>query len=315
MKETDLFENKKISPMLLRREDKPFDSDDYIFELKFDGIRCLAYLDDKTILINRRNKDITNVFPELKDINKQVKGKCILDGEIIYIDENGKPNFNLLQQRSLLNNSFKISLKAKRNPVTFIAFDILYSNGHITYFDLLKRKEILTNIVVENQFINITQFIEKNGIELFQKVKEEGLEGIIAKLKNSTYQIGKRSNDWIKIKNLIDEDFIICGYTLKENRIQDLVLGHYDYGNLCFAGYIYLERKRQEENYILKYAKNNTLKAPLFKELANEDIVWIKPNLVCTVSYMLRTESGAMRQPFFKAIREDKNPREIIKSY
>ncbi|MDD4111168.1 MAG: RNA ligase family protein, partial [Clostridia bacterium] len=227
----DLFQDRKILPMLLKKNSQPFDSDDYIFELKLDGIRCLAYLDkNEMTLINRRFKNITKVYPELKNINKQVKEKCILDGELVYIDENGKPDFNILMTRSLSMNSFKIAVKSKSYPVTFVAFDILYYKGEdITSYNLLKRKAILNDNIVENSFINVSRYIENHGKILFEKVKEQNLEGVIAKLKRSTYQIGKRSGDWIKIKNLIDEDFIICGYTLDEdNRIKDLVLGQYD---------------------------------------------------------------------------------------
>jgi DNA ligase D-like protein (predicted ligase) len=310
----DLFENRKIKPMLLKKVSKPFDSDDFIFELKLDGTRCLAYLDeDGTILINRRFRNITNIFPELQNLHKQVKNKCILDGEIVCIDERGRPSFSILQTRGLSINPFKIALNSRQNPAIFVAFDILYfGNKEITNLNLLKRKEILENIVIENEFINLMRYIDKNGIDFFQKVQEKNLEGIIAKLKDSSYQIGKRSGDWIKIKNLIDEDFVICGFIFDDDkRVHDLVLGQYKDKELVFSDYIYLERKKYEENFILKFAKNNTLNYPLFDELKNKNIVWIKPELVCTVSYMLRTKYGNMRQPFFKGIRNDISPFEV----
>ena len=205
----DLFENKKILPMMLKQNSQPFDSDDYIFELKFDGMRCLAYLDENsTILINRRLKNITKIFPELKNLNKQIKEKCILDGELIYLDKNGKPDFNILMTRNLSTNPFLISIKSRIYPVTFIVFDILYYiDKDITKYALLKRKKVLEENIIENDFINISRYIENNGIALFNKIKEENLEGIIAKLKQSTYQIGKR---WRigKNQNLIDEDLL-----------------------------------------------------------------------------------------------------------
>lgn len=284
--------------MLLKKICQPFDSEDYIFELKLDGTRCLAYLDkNEATFINRRFRNITKTYPELNNLNKQVKDKCILDGEIVCLDETGKPSFNILQTRGLSTNPFKIAFNSKRYPAVFVAFDILYfEDKDITSLNLLKRKEILENNIIENEFINLMRYINENGIDFFQKVKEEKLEGIIAKLKHSTYQIGKRSGDWIKIKNLIDEDFIICGYILDDtNRIHDLVLGRYKNEELVFSDYIYLERKKFEENFILKFAKNNTLNYPLFEELKNENIIWIKPELVCTVSYMMRTKDRKMR--------------------
>ena len=122
----DLFEQKNISPMLLKEIRKPFDDDNYIFELKLDGIRCIAYLtENQTILANKRNKNITLIYPELSDIHKQANAKCILDGEIVVTGKNGFPDFFALQRRSLLNDKFKIEMASKENPVNFVAYDIL----------------------------------------------------------------------------------------------------------------------------------------------------------------------------------------------
>ena len=122
----DLFESKNISPMLLNFVSSPFDDKNYIFELKLDGIRCIAYLDkDKTILRNKRNKDVTEIYPELKNIHKFVKHRCILDGELVALNSDGTPNFFALQKRSLMTDKFKIELESEKNKVNFIAYDIL----------------------------------------------------------------------------------------------------------------------------------------------------------------------------------------------
>lgn len=137
---SDLFNDKNISPMLLYQVE-PFDDEDYIYELKFDGIRCLAYLDaDNTTLRNKRNKDVTDIYPELSEIHKCAKKRCILDGELV-IFKDGKPDFYSLQARSLKSDPFKIKLAAKKLPVQFVAYDMLYIDGErITDKPLIERK-------------------------------------------------------------------------------------------------------------------------------------------------------------------------------
>lgn len=307
----DIFDKKIIIPMSLTSQEKPFNSEDYIFELKLDGIRALAYLDkSRSVITNSRAKDVTKTFPELQNIHKQARERCILDGEIICTDDKGYPSFNILMQRALLKDELSIKLKSKQFPVSFVAYDILYyKNKETTNLQLLERKKLLNKNLIENDFLSISRYIENDGISFFEKVKSENLEGIVAKLKSGTYLIGKRSSNWIKIKNIIDEDFVIVGYTKNENdRIEDLILGQYDKEKLVSAGKIYLAQKKLEQAYILKFAKTNSLKKPLFNDI-QEKVFWIKPKLVCTVSYLLRTKTGNMRQPFFKAIREDKNPK------
>ena len=138
----DLFEEKNISPMLLYQVE-PFDDEDYIFELKFDGIRCIAYLSpDSVLLQNKRFKDVTELYPELYEMKKCVKKRTILDGELVILS-GGKPDFYALQARSLMTDKFRIDLAAKKSPVQFVAYDILYYDGKdLTGLELLKRKGI-----------------------------------------------------------------------------------------------------------------------------------------------------------------------------
>ncbi|MBO7368985.1 MAG: hypothetical protein J6U25_01710, partial [Clostridia bacterium] len=196
----DLFEEKNISPMLLYQVE-PFDDEDYIFELKFDGIRCIAYLSpDSVLLQNKRFKDVTELYPELLEMKKCVKKRTILDGELVIIS-GGKPDFYALQARSLMTDKFRIDLAAKKNPVQFVAYDILYYDGKdLTGLELLERKAYLSKCVKEGKNLSITRFIEKNGVAFFELAKKEGLEGVVAKKKDGLYHIGKRTRDWVKIK-------------------------------------------------------------------------------------------------------------------
>lgn len=304
----DIFESKNISPMLLEHISKPFNSEDYIFELKLDGIRCLAYLDERqTILKNKRNKDVTDVYPELKQIHKQIKKRCILDGELVSLNKDGSPNFFALQKRSLLTDKFRIELEMEKNKVNFVAYDILYlDDKQTTNLTLTERKKLLKNNIKENELLSISRIVENEGIKLFELTQQLSLEGIVAKKKNSTYQIGKRSKDWIKIKNLIDEDFYICGLMFDEdNQIKDLVLTTKINDKYINRGKVYLNISKEEQNFILNFALKHTKNKPLFDIYSDKNILWIEPKLVCTVQYMMLTKDGKMRQPVFKGLRTD----------
>lgn len=137
----DLFIDKNIDPMLLY-ETAPFDSDEYIFELKLDGIRCIAYIEPKSVVLqNKRHKDVTAIYPELSELKCCVKKRVILDGELVVLMD-GKPDFYALQKRSLMSDDFKIKLAANKAPVQFVAYDILYINGKD-----ITNKPLITDII------------------------------------------------------------------------------------------------------------------------------------------------------------------------
>ena len=303
---SDLFHDKNISPMLLNEVKEPFDDKDYIYELKLDGIRCIAYLGKDVVLQNKRFKDVSAIYPELSEMFKCVKKNTVLDGEIVVLS-NGKPDFYALQKRSLMTDKFRIKLAAKKNPVQFAAYDILYYDGKdLTDKPLMERKAILQEKVREGNGLSISRYIEEQGIAFFNLAKEQDLEGIVAKKKDGLYHIGKRTSDWIKIKVMQDEDLLILGYQPDEDGVpKDLILGYYDEnGKLQCRGKVYLGVSKEERAFILKFEKKNTVKRPWFEKYKN--VVWLKPELVGTAHFMHETESGGMRQPVWKGLRDDK---------
>lgn len=303
---SDLFEDKNIDPMLLY-ETEPFDDEDYIFELKLDGIRCIAYIEPKSVVLhNKRHKEVTGIYPELSDMKKCVKKRVILDGELVVLID-GKPNFYALQKRSLMSDEFKIKLAAYKSPVQFVAYDILYFDGEdLTDKPLTERKDILSKVVTEGHGLSISRYIEKNGIAFFELAKQEQLEGIVAKKKDGLYHIGKRTHDWVKIKVMQDEDLLICGYQPDENgKVKDLILGYYDDNdNLQCRGKVYLGVSESDKKIIGEFARKNTVTKPWFDKYKNA--VWLKPELIGTAHFMHETESGGMRQPVWKGLRDDK---------
>lgn len=305
------FEKRNIKPMLIGREEDPFDSEDYIFELKWDGERCIAYLDPagEAELRNKRNVKMLPKVPELKDIWRQAKSKCILDGELMVLKD-GKPDFFEIQRRSLTTNKIKIDLASRHYPATFIAFDVLfYDNKDVSWLSLMERKKLLQKAFAESERLALSRYIEKNGISFYQMADQQELEGIVAKRKDSLYIQGKRTKEWIKIKRMKDDDFVICGYINKSNRVTSLVLGKYEDNILCYQGHVTMgvdiDTVTKLRNLQKGYPPSKTPKGH-----GNERAVWVQPLLVGVVKYMPRAGSSGRHQSVFKGLRYDKAPEE-----
>lgn len=308
----DLFTRKVIRPMLIGEEGPAFDSEEYIYELKLDGERCIAYLDPEegTELRNKRNARLLPKVPELSNIHKQVKKRCILDGELIVLVD-GKPDFFEIQRRSLMSNQFKIELLSDRLPATFCAFDILYWDGEqVTDKPLFQRKKLLEKAIKETDRIAVSRYIEQNGTALYELAKKQDLEGIVAKRKDSRYYFDKRTKDWIKCKNMQDDDFVICGYIDKGKGVTSIVLGQYRGKEMIYKGHVTLGVGGKAFERIARHHRVDS--PPFIPPKGNENAIWVSPDLVCTIKYMMLTDSGSMRQPVFKGLREDKRPEDCI---
>ena len=234
----------------------------------------------------------------------QCKENCILDGEIVFVNENGVADFQILQKRNMLSHSSRILEMAKQYPVSFVAFDILaFGKKDVTKLPLMERKALLGDVVLENEFLSVSRFIEEKGIMFFENIKAMALEGIVAKKKNSEYLIGQRSSNWLKMKNLIFEDYFVCGFEKDETgNVKNLILAKKEDGKLVYDGSIYIPNAK-DKNFVLQHAKANKGK-PLFKDLPSS-VVWMKPNLICTVEFAKRTKTKSRRQAFFRGFRTD----------
>jgi len=298
-----LFKEKNIKPMLISEMTEPFNDPDWIYELKFDGIRCIAYLDKDTELRNKRNLRLLPKFPELTDIYKNVKERCILDGELVILKD-GTPDFFEIQKRALTSNNFKIRLSSDKYPASFVAFDILYLvDKELTNLPLIERKSILSETVTESPKLAISRYIPEKGIELFEIAKAQNLEGVVAKKKDSRYYFDKRTKEWIKFKFLKDMDFVVCGYIIKEKGITSIILGQYRGNELIYKGHVTLGVRYKDLMQLETMDHSPFATTPP----GNENAVWLKPKLVCTVQFM-PNEKGMLRQPVFKGFRDDKEP-------
>ncbi len=295
----DMFEARGARPMLIDTQRDPFDDPDYMYEMKFDGIRVLAYLgENETDIRNKRNMMLGPHFPELSNLNRQVNGKTILDGEVVILSA-GKPDFEKLYRRVMMTDSFKIELDAQMNPATVITYDLLYKDKK-EYFTtpLIERKEMLNKTQQESDRFAISRVFYAQGVALFQTVKEMGLEGVVAKRIKSLYYPGKATKDWIKFKNLIDEDLIACGYIPKGTQTS-IVLGKQVSGQLVYEGHVTIGVPGQQVRGMKTAPHSPFMQTPP----GHEQALWFAYMPVCTIEYMNRTKGGGMRQARFKEFR------------
>ncbi len=286
-----MFNSKDIKPMLLNETEKPFNDNNYLYELKYDGYRVLLYVgNDKLEIRSRNNLNVTNLYPELNKIKELVGNKkVIFDGEIIAL-ENGKPSFSKLQARGHLKDKNKIRSLMEEEPVAFIAFDILYENKSLMLKPLLERKKILEKYNNTNYFIKSKVF--DDGIKLFKKVKELNMEGIVAKEKNSLYIPNKRVNNWIKIKNFKKAKFLVHGIVFNKEKYS-LLLGEYKNNKLYFVGKVSIMPNDKMLKKILKIKKTSNLFIN-----CKDEATYILPVEKVLVKFMERTLNGSLREPF-----------------
>ena len=290
MRKNDFLE---LRPMLLEEIKKPFDSAEYLYEIKFDGFRALIFIDTTNLIILSRNGLILNsIFPELEKIKEIIKGPCILDGEIISLSD-GKPDFKALQERFHLKNKAKIKLYAQSNPVVFMAFDLLDNSKDLTNEDLIVRKKILDQYP-ENEVFKIAKYYIGEGKKLFRAIKKMALEGIVTKKLTSKYYYGKRVNEWLKIKNFQSDYFFIGGYTLNKNETMSLYLGEEKNQQLFFVGKITVSYKQDIYAQILK---SKPIKKSPFINYGDTKCLYLNPKKAIFVYYTEKTKNNRLRHP------------------
>ncbi|AZB29365.1 DNA ligase D [Chryseobacterium balustinum] len=297
--------------MLAKSSDEAFDHEDWIFEIKWDGYRGVADLSKKNPLFYSRNGiSFLSKFDTIAEDFSQQKHKMILDGEIVAYDENGKPNFQLLQQ---IGDNPNLAL-------TYQVFDLLWLNDHSTEeLPLIQRKELLKDALIETDLIKFCDHVPEKGIAFFNQMKKMKLEGMIAKKSDSIYTENSRSSDWLKIKFTNTEEAIICGFTEPKGSRQGfgaLILGKYINGKLIYSGHTGTGFNNELLNDLHQRLKKLVIKTLPFETIpkTNMPVTWTKPELVCEIKYSEITKDGMFRHPVFVAIREDKDAKEISNS-
>jgi len=302
---------KQYKPMLARMAEAPFSSDHWIFEVKWDGIRAVSYIKEGLSIMSRNQKELIGNFPELSELNHLTRD-TVLDGEIVVMKD-GKADFQALNKRRTNTNPVEISYMAGKFPATYIIFDILEKDGEeLLDIPLMERKRILENSVKEGKFAVLSLFVEDTGVAYYRAALEKGIEGIIAKEKKSSYEPGKRSNSWLKIKQAKTCDCVIFGYTKgegnRENTFGSLILGLYGESGPVFIGKVGTGFSQEDmENMKLSLDKFKVEEETLPGVDADREITWLRPHFVCAVGYLSITDDGRLRIPVFQRFREDKD--------
>jgi len=309
-----------LKPMLAHTAEKPFSHPDWVFEPKLDGLRILAFVQgDEVILRSRNTRDVTKNYPSLarKLASCGWKG-AIFDGEVVAFDSHGNISFQQLQKRMNLVNEHEIALAEKEIPTVYYVFDLLYWDEYdIRDATWEERRKLLELIFPEEHGMSLVQVFEEDGEAAYKGAVSIGLEGIVAKKRDSRYESGVRSSNWLKIKSFHSGEFVICGYTRgRGNRSKSLgalVLGKPVHGEFVYVGNV--GTGFDEPTIVALMNRLEPLKGECpFKSLPllKEPVTWVKPMLVAEVKYAHYTDGGVLRSPVFLRLREDIEPSEVV---
>jgi DNA ligase D-like protein (predicted ligase) len=309
-----------VEPMYAQLVQQLPESNDWLYEVKFDGYRCLAGKDAAVVTLwSRRGNDLTAQFPNIAKACEQLPPRTLLDGELVAINENGRISFNLLQHH-----------RSQAQALLFYAFDVLIHRGiNLINEPLSKRREVLSDLVKPHSrnatAVSLSESIDMTPTDLITVVKEFGFEGVIAKRKNSCYESGKRSGAWLKYKVNKSQEFVIGGYT-PGNPLDAVIVGCYDGDKLIYAAKVrngFVPRLRREVWQKLKgleiascpfanLPENKRTQWALTRE-EMKNCVWLSPDVVAQVEFTEWTPDGHLRHSKFCGLREDKKPREVVR--
>lgn len=298
-----------ITPTLARLSDEPFNDPDWIFELKWDGYRAIAELNGSSVKFYSRNGlSFSSKYPLIVSALKNLSLNAILDGEVVVLDEHGKPDFQKLQ------------LYGQKNyPICYYVFDCLeYNHENLMHKPLIERKNILKSFLPVGNVIRYSDHVDGEGVTFFQSIQENNIEGMIAKKKSSIYMPGKRTDLWLKIKHHNILETVICGFTEPRGSrpyFGALILGiHNTHGALEYVGHTgtgFTESLLKEvHSQLIPLVKKHS---PFREKVkVNAPVTWVEPKLVCSIKYTEVTAEGILRHPVFMGLRPDKNASEVV---
>jgi bifunctional non-homologous end joining protein LigD len=311
-----------IQPMLATIIEEPFDDPDWLFEIKWDGYRAVAFIDNgKARLVSRNQNELTPRYPELRDLPKFINAKtAILDGEVVVLDEKGRSSFSLMQQRTGIRSHGRQAAPRSDLPILYYVFDVLYLDGlDLRRVSLDERKRVLREILSSGEIVRYSDHYPGQGVALFDAAKQKGLEGIVAKKSNSCYE-ERRSREWLKIKITQTVDCVVGGYTDPDGTRQyfgSLVLGLYNQKKQLIhvgqAGTGFDQPTLKQIFQVLREIDSS--KNPFTGPVDAKKIHWVKPVRVAEIKFSEWThETGVgglkLRAPVFIGLREDKEPEE-----
>ncbi len=311
-----------IQPMLASIAEDPFDDPNWLFEIKWDGYRVISFIEKgKVRMVSRNQNDLGPRYPELRELPELVRAKsAILDGEVVVLDEHGRPSFSLMQQRTGIRAHGRQAAARPDLPILYYVFDLIYLDGYdLRGVGLDDRKRVLQQILPSGELVRYSDHHAGQGVALFQAAKQKGLEGIVAKKCNSCYE-ERRSREWLKIKITQTADCVVGGYTSPEGSRQyfgSLVLGLYnDKKELIHVGHAGTGFNYATLKQIFEVLREiESKKSPFTGAVDAKNVHWVKPVRVAEVKFSEWThetsEGGLkLRAPVFLGLRDDKNPQD-----
>ncbi len=307
-----------IEPMKATLVERPPKGEDWLFEVKWDGVRAIAFVDEEGVRIQSRNGLwCERQYPEIAVLPHYLAaGRAVLDGEIAVLDEKGVSRFHLIQPRIANTDPNAIAHLARSTPVVYFVFDVLYLDGYdLRQVDLVQRRKLLEGLIGENPVVRVSETFQGQGEQMLEAARANDLEGIIAKLAGSCYE-SRRSRDWLKIKIVGEQEFVIGGFTRPQgerSHFGSLAVGVYREGKLHWAGNVGtgFDSKSLADLYS-RMQPLITEKCP-FAERPRPDrgFTWIKPELVAQVKFANWTQDNRLRAPVFLGLRTDVRAPEV----
>jgi bifunctional non-homologous end joining protein LigD len=310
----------RVSPMLARSGPLPRDDGRWAYEIKWDGVRVIAFVEGGRVRLQARSgRDVTARYPELRGMGRSLGSReVVLDGEVVAFGDDGRPSFQRLQGRMHLTSENAVRRLAEREPVTYIAFDLLYEDGRdLTGLEYAERRERLLALGLSGPAWQAPAHHVGDGAALLEATRAQGLEGILAKRLDCPYTPGRRSPAWVKVKNVRRTDAVIGGWLPGEgnrtNRIGALLVGiHDDEGGLRYVGRVGTGFDTAELDRLAR------LLAPLARESSPFDgrqpprtSRFVEPELVCAVDYGELTQAHTLRHPVYRGLRDDVEPAQV----
>ena len=308
-----------MEPMLAKLTHDHFSDKDWIFERKLDGQRVISYRenDGNIRIMSRNKKKLNDTYPEIVDsLAKQTLETCILDGEVVAFNENGKSDFQKLQPRMQLSD--RNEAKNSNIKVYYYIFDCLYIDGHdITGCELQTRKNLLKKVVEWEDPLRFTVHQNEDGLDFYKEACEKGWEGLISKHAGSAY-VHSRSSNWLKFKCIKQQEFVIGGFTEPHGErigFGALLLGFYRDGDLVYAGKVGTGFNEETLEDLRGKLDNLVRKTSPFDqgEPKTKDTLFVTPELVCEIVFTEWTKSDKLRHPSYKGLRDDKDPTQVHK--
>jgi DNA ligase D-like protein (predicted ligase) len=292
----------------------------WVYEIKLDGYRAIAVKPDRVNLYSRRKKSFNSQYPYIVEALRDLPDNTVVDGEVVAVDDAGRPNFHLLQE-----------FRSQGPRIRYFIFDLLVFKGQdLTGLPLMERRKLLNVVKVKSQRVRISQQFRVSARAMLVGVRRQGLEGVVAKRKDSLYESGKRSGAWIKHRVNRSQEFVIGGFIPGPHGVDSIIVGYYRGKDLVYAarvrnGFVPATRRMVYE----KLKPLITDKCPFVNlpetgrarwgEILDAEkmkqCVWVSPKLVAVVEFLEWTEGDRLRHSKFVALREDKNPRQVVKEH